>query len=46
MNKLRIYLCALTMLIGAIVYPMAHNAAKIANAAQSAQMAEIERLAK
>lgn len=46
MSKLRIYLCALTMLLGAIVYPMAHNAAKTANATQAAQMAEIERLTK
>ena len=46
MFDIRIYLSVAIIVIGAIVYPFAHNAAKAANEARAAQIAAIMEVGK
>lgn len=46
MFDIRIYLSALVLLIGAIVYPLAHDAAKTANESRDAQTKAIMEVTK
>lgn len=46
MADIRIWLSALTLIAGAAIYPMAHNAAKAANESRAAQIATIMEVTK